>query len=159
KLARIAWNLDGSKVAVLVGDDVHLFDASSKAHESTFSIRGDKGVPSEPTAVHFVADSIFVEGTEASHTNVWEFKTDGSQQGPIELLGGKHHKLVEIHGGSFSVLDAKNVALSEQGFSTVTTYEIKDRKRGKLVRKLAKLTPPCKTDEIDTFWKNGDKVT
>jgi hypothetical protein len=27
------------------------------------------------------------------------------------------------------------------------------------VRKLPKLTPPCKGDEVDAYWKGGDKVT
>jgi hypothetical protein len=159
RIAHLGWSLDGSKLALLVGDDVHLFDAASKSHESTFSTRGDKGVPNDPIAVHLVKDTIFVEGNEGQHTSVWEFKLDGSQLGPIELLGGKDHKLVDIYGGSFSVLDSGQIALAEQGFSTVTTYEIKERKRAKLVRKRAKLTPPCKLDEIDTFWRNGDKVT
>ena len=34
KVAHMAWNSTGTKVAVLVGDDVHVFDAASKAHES-----------------------------------------------------------------------------------------------------------------------------
>jgi hypothetical protein len=159
KTARMSWNLDGSKVAILVGDDVHLFDTSSKSHDSTFSIRGDKGLPGEPSALHFAGDAVFVEGgSDATHTNVWVFKTDGSQLGVIEELGGKKHEPVEIHGGSFSLLDDKQVALSSQGFSTVTTYEIKDGKRAKLVRKLPKVSPPCKGDEVATYWSGGDKV-
>ena len=41
----------------------------------------------------------------------------------------------------------------------MTTYEIGTGKRGKLVRKLPALKPACKADEVDTFWRDGDKVT
>jgi len=41
----------------------------------------------------------------------------------------------------------------------VTTYEVTTGKRAKLVRKTPKLSPPCKGDEVATYWKGGDKVT
>jgi hypothetical protein len=159
KIAHVSWSYDRKKVAVLVGEDVHLFDASSKAHESSFSVRGDKGVSEDPVAVHLVGDEIFIEAGQAPHVSVWVFKSDGKPLGPIEALGAKDHKTVELHHGSFLMLDKTHVAFAEQGFSTVTTYELGSGKRGKLVRKVPPLKPACKADEIDTFWRDGDKVT
>jgi hypothetical protein len=151
KLAHIAWNLDGTKVAVLVGTDVHLFDAASKAHASTFSVKGDKGVSNSPTAVHFVGDQVFVEGVDAGpFAAVWQFKADGTAVGPIQALGGKDPKAVSTYGGSFSILDKGRVAVAEQGYTTVTTLELDTGKRSKLVRKLGKA--PCKAAELDAFW-------
>jgi len=153
-IAHMAWNLDGSKVAVLVGDDVHLFDAGDKSRYSGFSIRGDKGATGDTTALHWVDDTIFVEGPEA----VWVFKAvDGTAQGPIEALGGKDPKPLSPHGGAFATLDKARVAVAEQGFSTVTTYEVDSGKRTKIVRKVA--PPPCKKPEIDAYWAESGEVS
>ncbi len=158
KVARMAWSTDGSKVAVLVGDDMHIYDSSSKAHESSFSIRGDKGVTNDPAAVHWVGDMLFVEGTDQGpFAAVWAFKADGTAVGGIEAIGSKDGKPLSTFGGSFSLLDKTRVAVSEQGFSTLTIYETTNGQRSKLVRKLTK--PPCKNDEVDAYWKDeNDKV-
>jgi hypothetical protein len=154
-VAHVAWSIDGSKVAVLVGEDVHLFDAASKAHEKTFSIRGDKGVSNDPTAVHWVGDAIYVEGTDAGpFAGVWVFKPDGTAVGPIQPIGGTTP--ASTYGGSFSVLDKNRVAVAEQGFSTVTIYESDTGKRTKLVRKLVK--PPCKPAELEAWWNDTGEV-
>ncbi|CAN5916931.1 hypothetical protein BH11MYX3_BH11MYX3_27310 [soil metagenome] len=159
KIARMSWNNDNSKVAVLVGDDVHVYDASSKAHESSFSIRGDKGVTNDPVAIHWVGDVLFVEGADnGPFSAVWAFKADGTPVGGIEAIGAKDGKPISTFGGSFSVLDKTRVAVAEQGFSTVTVYETGTGQRSKLVRKLTK--PPCKNEEVDAYWKDeNDKIT
>ena len=157
KIAHMARNIDGTKVAVLAGDEVHLFNADTKAHESSFSIRGDKGVPNQPNAVHFVGNSILVEGIDEGKpvSSVWVFKTDGTAVGPITALGGKEEKPVSTFRGSFSILDKSRVAIGERGMETLTTYEVDTGKRAKLVRKVPKLA--CKPAEADAFWAN-DKV-
>jgi hypothetical protein len=158
KVAHVAWNLEGTKIAVLVGDDVHMFDTANKAHLSSFTIRGDKGVSNDPVSVHFVGETIFVEGADQGpYSAVWVFKTDGTQVGPITAIGAKDDKPMSTYHGSFSILDGNRVAIAERGYETVTLYEIDSGKRTKLVRKLAK--PTCKPDEIDAFWHDGDKVT
>ena len=158
KVAHIAWNLDGSKVAVLAGDQVHLFDASTKAHQSSFSIRGDKGVTDDPFAVAFVGDAIFVQGAdEGPFSAVWQFKTDGTAVGPLVPIGSKDNKPLSTYHGSFTVLDPTLVGISEKGFTTFTTFNIETSARTKAVRKVAK--PSCKPAEIEAYWKDGDKVT
>jgi hypothetical protein len=157
-VAHLARNLDGSKVAVLVDDDVHIFNAETKAHESSFSIRGDKGLTNEPKAVHFVAETILVEGAdEGPYSAVWVFKSDGTQVGPITSLGGKQEKPVSTHRGSFSILDKERVAVAEKGMELLTTYNVNNGARAKLVRKMPKLA--CKPAELDAYWVDGDKVT
>ncbi len=158
KMVSLAWNAEGSKVALLAGDDLHVFDAGTKAHEKSFSVRGDKGVSNEPKAVHWVADVLFVEGADQGpYSAVWAFKSDGTQIGPITAIGGKDDKPLSTHNGSFSLLDKTRVAIAEQGFSALHIYEADTGKRSKLVRKLAK--PPCKADELDAFWTdNADAV-
>lgn len=148
----MAWNGDSSKVAVLVGDDVHLYDAATRAHETTFTIRGAKGVTGSPTAVHWVGDSIIVEAAADASSAVWMFKLDGTAVGPMEAIGSKDGKPMSTHGGSFSLLDKNRIAVSEQGFTSMTVYELDTSKRSKLVRKLNK--PPCKNDELDAYWKD-----
>jgi hypothetical protein len=158
KVVSMAKNLDGSKVAVLADDEVHLFNGASKAHESSFSIRGDKGVTNEPKAVHFVAESILVEGAdEGPYAAVWVFKTDGTQVGPIKSLGGKEEKPVSMYHGSFSILDKTRVAIAEKGMELLTIYDVNTGARAKLVRKLPKLA--CKPAELDSYWVDGDKVS
>ena len=158
KVAHIAWNLDGSKVAVLVGDEVHLFDASSQAHESSFSIRGDKAVTDDPIGVSFVGDMIFVEGADQGpFSAVWQFKTDGTPVGPLVGIGNKDGKPMSTWHGSFTVLDPQHVGIAERGFTTFTTWDIDTGSRKKAVRKVAK--PNCKPEEIETYWNDGDKVT
>jgi hypothetical protein len=149
-VALMAWNLEGSKVAVLAGDDLHIFNAQTKKHESSFSIRGDRGVSSEPTAIHWNGDAIFVEASDGTTSPVWVFKPDGAALGPIEALGGKDKAPLSTRNGSFLLLDQARVAVSEQGFSTLTIYETDSGKRTRLVRKLPAST--CKKDELDTLW-------
>lgn len=158
KIARMAWSGDGSKVAVLVGDDLHIYDAASKAHESSFSIRGDKGVTNDPTAVHWVDGTIFVEGADSGpYSAVWAFKADGTPVGGIEAIGSKDGKPLSTFGGSFSLLDKTRVAVSEEGMSSMTIYDATNGQRSKLVRKLTK--PPCKNAEVDAYWKDeNDKI-
>jgi hypothetical protein len=159
KVAHMAWNLEGTKLAVLIGDDVHLFDVASKAHESSFGIRGEKGVTNDPIAIHFVGDAIFIEGADQGpYSAVWMFKTDGTQVGPLTNIGGgKEEKPLSTFRGSFSILDKDRVAVAERGMETLNTYEIATGKRAKLVRKVPKLA--CKPDEIDAYWHEADKVT
>ncbi len=157
KIAHMAWNPDGTKVAVNVGDEIHLFDAASKARESSFPIRGDKGVTGDPLRLYWVGDSIFVEASDGGSAPVWVFKAaDGAQMGPLEGIG-KGAKPLSTQGGSFLVLDPGRVAVAEQGFTSVVTYEVGTGKRAKFVRKLPKT--PCKADETEAYWSdNTDKV-
>ena len=153
--AHIAWNLDGSKVVVVAGEEAHIFDAESKEHESKFALRGDKGLTNDPSGVHWLGDTIFVEGTDAGpYSAVWVFKSDGTPVGPIQGIGSKDPKPLSTYGGSFSLLDKNRVAIAEQGFSTVTIFEADSGKRAKLVRKLGKA--PCKSDELDAFWHDQE---
>jgi hypothetical protein len=158
KIAQMAWSPEGDKVAVNVGDEIHLYDAASKAGESSFSIRGDKGVSGDPTRLYWVGDMIFVEASDGSSSSpVWIFKAaDGALVGVIEAIG-KPGKPLSTHGGSFLILDPERVAISEQGLSSLVTYEVASGKRAKLVRKVAKT--PCKAEESDAYWADGgDKV-
>lgn len=153
-IVHMAWHPEGAKVAVVAGDDLHLFDAASKAHEKSFSIRGEKGVTNAATAVHWVGEVIYVEGDEGAAAAVWAFKSDGTAVGAIESIGST--KPASTFNGSFSVLDKTRVAIAEQGFSTMTIYEGDTGKRSKLVRKLTK--PPCKADELTAFWAGNEGV-
>ena len=158
KIVHMSWNLDATKVAVLLGDDVHLFDAATKAHESSFSVRGDKGLTNDPIAIYYVGDAVFVEGADQGpYSAIWMFKTDGTQVGSINTLGGKEEKPLSTYHGSFSILDPEHIAIAERGMETFTTYEIATGKRSKAVRKLGKSA--CKADELDGFWHDGEKVT
>ncbi len=157
KIAHMAWNLDGTKVAVLAGDEVHLFDAATKEHQSSFSIRGDKGLSNDPIAVYFSGDEIFVEGADQGpYSAVWEFKADGSQVGPLTAIG-KDDRPLTTYKGSFSLLDKGRVGVAEHGFSTLTTFELATSKRVQLVRKIPKMV--CKADELDAYWHDGDKIS
>jgi hypothetical protein len=156
-VAHMSWSLDGKQVAVLVGDDVHLFDAAAKSHASSFSTKVDKGPSAPPVAVYFAGDTLFVEGRDDNTDSIWGFKADGTATGPITVLGGKGDVPISIAKGSFSVVSPSRVALADHGMETLTTYEIATGKRTKAVRKVGKL--PCKPAEIETYWKDGDKVT
>lgn len=151
--AHIAWHPSGGKVAVLAGDDVHLFEVASKSHEGSFSIRGDNGVSGTPTALHWVGEALFIEAEdEGPRAAVYVFNPDGRPGGAIMALGSKTP--ASTYKGSVSILDNNRVGIAEQGFSTFTIYESDSGKRSKLVRKLAK--PPCKNAELDAFWKGGE---
>jgi hypothetical protein len=155
--ALVTANIDGSKRAMLVGDDMHIFDGD-KSHEAAWSIRADKGITGEPTRIHWVGSQIFIEGKDGGNSTVWVYKAaDGTPVGQIEAIGAKEPKGISTVGGSFVVLDKTRVAIAEQGFTTVTTYEADTGKRAKLVRKVAKA--PCKAPEVEAYWKaEGDGV-
>ena len=159
KVAHLAWSYpEPTKVAVLVGDDVHVFDAASKKLEKSFSVKGDKGVSNDPIAVYFVNDAIFVEGADQGgpFSGVWQFKADGTAGGPLVSIG-KDEKPLSTYHGSFLVLDKDHVGIAERGFTTMTTYEVSTGKRTKAVRKLGKVN--CKPDELEAYWKDGEKVS
>jgi hypothetical protein len=156
-IAHMSWSLDGKSVAVLVGDDVHIFDAAAKTQSSSFSTKVDKGPTAAPSAVYFAGDILFVEGRDDSTDAIWVFKADGSAVGPIAGLGSKGDTPLSIAKGSFSIIDPSHVALADHGMETLTTYEIATGKRVKAVRKVGKVA--CKPAEIDTYYKGGDKVT
>jgi hypothetical protein len=150
-VALIAWNLENTKVAVLVGDDLHIYNAQTRAHETSFSIRGDKGVTGDPTEIDWSGESIFVQATDGTVAPVFVFKPDGLPVGPIEALGGGKDKAVlSTRNGSFLLLKPDQVAISEQGLTTLTIYETATGKRTKLVRKLP--APTCKKEELDAVW-------
>lgn len=149
-VALITWARDAKKVAVLAADTIHLFDAPSKAHESSFTIRGDKGVTSEPVSLQWNGDALFVEASDGTTTAVHVFRPDGTAVGPIEALGGGAKGPLSTRNGSFLLLDRNRVAISEHGMSALTIYEIDTGKRGKLVRKLP--APGCKKDELEAIW-------
>jgi hypothetical protein len=155
--AHMSWSPDGKIVAVLVGDDVHIFDAAAKTHTSSFSTKVDKGPTATPVAIYHAGAAIFVEGRDDSTDSVWVFRPDGSAVGPITALGGKADQPLSIAKGSFSIIDDSRVALADHGMETLTTYEISTGKRVKAVRKVGKVA--CKPTEIDTYYKGGDKVT
>jgi hypothetical protein len=158
-VVHLAWSYpEPTKVAMLVGDDVHIFDAASKKHESQFSIRGDKAVGNDPIAVYYVGDAVFIEGADQGpFSGIWQFKAaDGAPVGPLVAIG-KDDKPLSTYHGSFSILDKDHVGVAERGFTTLTNYEISTGKRTKAVRKLGKVN--CKPDELEAYWKDGDKVS
>ena len=156
KVAHMAINGDNTKMAVLVGDDVHIFDKATKTHQSSFSIRGDKGLANDATGLHWVGTMLFVEGGDGgASSGVWAFKEDGTQVGAIETLGAaKEAKAINTAGGGVSVLDTNRIALAEQGWKTLTEYEVATGKRTKLVRTIK--SGACKKDEEEAFWKEND---
>ena len=151
RTAFITANSDGSKFAMLVGDDMHIYDGE-KTHEAAWGIRADKGITGDVNRIHWVGAHLFVEGKDG----VWVYKAeDGTPVGAIEPIGAKEPKPISMKGSSFAVLDKTRVAISEHGYSTVTTYEADTGKRAKLVRKLAK--SPCKAADTAAYW-NDDEV-
>jgi hypothetical protein len=158
KVAHLSWSYpEPTKVAMLVGDDVHVFDAASKKLENSFPVKGDKGVTGDPIAVFYVSDAIFVEGSDQGpFSGVWQFKADGTVGGPLVSIG-KDEKPLSTYHGSFLVLDKDHIAVAERGFTTMTTYEVSSGKRTKAVRKLGKVN--CKPDELEAYWKDGEKVS
>jgi hypothetical protein len=150
-VALIAWNLESTKVAVLVGDDLHIFNAQTRAHETSFSIRGDKGVTGDPTEIDWNGEAIFIQATDGTASPVFVFTPEGVPVGPIEALGsGKDKAVLSTRNGSFLLLKPEQVAISEQGLTTLTVYETATGKRTKLVRKLP--APTCKKEELDAVW-------
>lgn len=148
----MAWNVEGTKVAVLAGDDLHIFDAASKVHESSFSIRGDRGAVGAPTMIHWNGEAIFVEAGDRATPGVWVFKPDGSAVGPIAAIGGPDGAPLSTRNGSFLLLDRARVAIAEQGFSALTIYETDSGRRTRWVRRLS--ASECSDAEIEAFWRD-----
>lgn len=157
-IAHMAWNTERTRVALLAGEDVHLFDAKTKAHQSSFSVRGPKGMSNAAVEVYLVGKFVFVVGAdEGQPSGVWVFRADGTQVGPIQALGGKAKTPVSPYRGSFSVLDPGHVAIADRGMETLTTYEVETGRRLKSVRKLPKMA--CKPNELEAFWRGDGKVS
>ena len=136
---------------MLAGDDVHIFDAASKAHESTFSIRGDKGVTNDPTAVHFVGDTSSSRAPTKGRTRPSGCSRPTARRSGGHRLGGKDEKPLSTYKGSVSILDKTRIGVAEHGMETLTTYQVDNGARAKLVRKI-KTKPACKPAELDAYW-------
>ena len=149
-IAQIVWSEEAERVAVLAGDTVHVYNAATKAHERSFSIRGDRGVTSEPIAIYWNGNAIFIEASNHTTSPIWVFKLDGTALGPIEAVTGT--TVPSTRHGSFLLLRPDRVAISEDGFSTLTTYEPETGKRTRLTRKLRAST--CKKTELDVLWNH-----
>jgi hypothetical protein len=157
KIVHMAMSPNGSKVVVIAGDDAHIYDATARARESGFSIRGDKGVTNDPAAVHWIGNAIFIEGHDQGPAGyVFGFKTDGQATGPLMTFGEKKETMLSTNGGSFVVLDENRVAIVERGFSAITSYEIDSGKRTRIKRNVT--NGPCKPAEAEAFWMAGDNV-
>ncbi len=154
-IVHLSWNRS-SKVALLAGDEVHLYDAATKQHTDKFSIRGDKGAVGPGLGVEYVGDYILVEAGEPPNTGVWVFKDD-QPKGPITAIGAKDATPISTTKGGLLLLGDDTIGVSELGFTSVTTYELATGKRTKLVRRVNR--PDCKPDELTEYWKDGDKVT
>lgn len=150
--ALMVVDLAGNKVAVLAGNTVHVFDTISKAHEASFSIRANKGVTSEPTAIYWIGDALFIEATNGTTSPVWVFRTDGTPLGPITASEDTNSPALSTLNGSFMVLDHARVAISEQGLSSLTIYEIATGKRTKVIRKVP--ASPCTRAEFAALWRD-----
>lgn len=148
-VALITWNLDNSKVAVLAAGQVHIYDAATKAHETSFEA---KGVQGDPVAIYWNGEALFVEASDGTTAAVWGFKNDGTATGALEPISGKGP--LSTKGGSFILLDKTRVAVAEQGMTTLTIFETDTGKRSKLVRKVPAST--CKKDELDALWKDAN---
>jgi hypothetical protein len=155
KIVHMVWSASG-KVAVIAGDDVHVFDAASKAHESQFSIRGDKGPTAPATAISWVADTIVVEAGAEQSFGAWMYRPDGTAIGPISATP-TDGKPLQLFKGSLLLLNDVHIAVAEQGFTSVTEVELDGGKRTKLVRRVSQ--PQCRGPELADYWKDGDKVT
>jgi hypothetical protein len=156
----IAWSIDTKQVAVLAGEQVHLFDAETKELSKSINLRdpalGDKAIPGAPTGMWFLRDALFLQGGEGNASSIWMYKADGSTTGQMMGLG-KGNPPVALAFGSFSVLegtlDKERVAVAERGFSTLTIFEVGTGKRSKLVRKINK--GPCRTAEMEKYFSDS----
>lgn len=154
KIVQVSWNDDGSKAVIVAQDDVHIFDAATRDRETGFEIRGDQGVSNDPFAVHWVGETIFIEGADAGPASmVWAFKLDGTAVGPLMAIGRKP-QILSTHGGSFVILDKERIGIAERGFSTITTYDVATGKRTRIVRKTRR--GPCKKAEVEAYWTDGE---
>jgi hypothetical protein len=74
----------------------------------------------------------------------------------VKSLGGGDKPLT-TYKGSVSILDKTRIGVSVHGMETLTTYQVDNGARAKLVRKVPKYA--CKPAELDAYWHGGDKVT
>ena len=118
----MTWNVDRSKVAVLAGDQIHLFDAESRTYASSFSIRGERGVSGAPTGLYWNDAAILVVADDGAASPVWVFRPDGEPLGPI-LSPDRPATPLSTRNGAVLLLDALRVGIAERGFSTLTIYD------------------------------------
>src|SRR5207302_10349421 len=100
-----------------------IFAVGARTTESSFNIRGDKGLTNDPVAVHFVGEALFIEGADQGpYSAVWGWKTDGTKLGPMVPIGGD--KPISTYRGSFSILDKNHIGLAERGCELLHIYAV-----------------------------------
>ncbi len=145
KIAHLAYSPDGSKVAMLAGDQVSLFDAENHAREGGFSIKGVGRV----ARLHLNETTVFVEAGEASKQRVYMFGIDGTRLGAISDTRNQ-----SMMGGSFSLLDRTRAAIAEPGWTALIVIDTATGKKTRLVRTLPR--SPCTADETAAYWGGED---
>ena len=126
----------------------HLRRGVARRTSRSFTIRGDKGVTNDPTAIHWVGDAIFVEGADRARTRGLGVQgRDGTPVGPIERAR-RQGRASRCRRTSGSFVDPRQERASRspsRASRRSTIYEVDTGKRAKLVRKLP-TKPPCKAD-------------
>ena len=148
KVAHMAYNLDGSKVALLTSDQVNLFDTKTRTRDGGFSVKGVGPV----SGLYLVADWVFVEAGEEDKRRIYQFKTDGTKLGAIT-----DEKDQSILNGSFSVFDARRVAVSEPGWSALIVIDTETGKKTRIPRTVPK--SPCTAAETAGYWAGADDLS
>jgi hypothetical protein len=148
KVAFMAYNLDGSKVAVLASDEINVFDTKTRDRESGFSVKGVGKV----TSLWLLDDSLFVEAGDDGKRRIYQFKTDGTKLGAIS-----DDKDQSILNGSFSILDKTRVALGEPGWPALIVIDTATGKKTRLARTVPK--SPCTAAETTAYWETGEDVS
>lgn len=148
KVAHMAYNLDGTKAAVLASDQISVFDTKTRTREGGFSIKGVGQV----SALHHVGDTLFVEAGEEGKRRIYQFKEDGTKLGAIS-----DDKDQSILNGSFSILDKTRVALGEPGWPFLIMLDTETGKKTRIARTLPK--SPCTADETANYWADSGEVS
>ena len=113
-----------------------------------------------PTAIHWVGDAMFVEGTDgttSARLGVQARRHAGRpdrgarRQGPASR--SRPQRLV------LASSTRTRVAIAEQGFSTLTIYEVDTGKRAQARPQDAEAGPPARPTSSTRSGRSGDKVT
>ena len=148
KVAHMAYNLDGSKVALLASDQISLFDTKTRTRDGGFSIKGVGQV----SALYLLNNFLFVEAGDEGKRRIYQFQTDGTKLGAIS-----NDKDESILDGSFSILDKTRVALGEPGWPFLIVIDTETGKKTRLARAVPK--SPCTADEMTHYWADSGDVS
>ncbi len=150
----------GTKVAILSGRLIHIFDRETRKQLQTIPLYdeaapGYTNVSNEPVKVFYVGDIVYVVGSDAGpYIAVWRFRDDGTRLGVVTSTGKADDASFSVFNGGVNVLDDDRIMVADAALQRVRILSSKNEKNRERTR--PSNLRPCTAVEVESALLLGD---